>query len=67
MVDERIEILESILSDIRGKALIMKNNVEEKETDERIQDLYLLLKESFNNELFDDLKDNVVEHYENLF
>ena len=51
-MDKKLETLEKILKELNEKTAKMQNNKNDKATEERIVELYKLLKKAINNKLF---------------
>ena len=51
-MDKKSETLEKILKELNVKTARMQNNKGNKETEERIKELYKLLKKAMNNKIF---------------
>ena len=51
-MDKKLEILEKILKEVNDKTAKMQTNKSNKETEERIKELYKLLKKAMNNKIF---------------
>ena len=51
-MDKKLEILEKILKEVNDKTAKMQTNISNKETEERIKELYKLLKKAMNNKIF---------------
>ena len=53
---DKSEVLEKILKELNEKTAKMQNNKSDKATEERIKELYKLLKKSMNNKIFTVIK-----------
>ena len=51
-MDKKLETLEKILKELNEKTAKMQNNKNDKATEERIVELYKLLKKAINNKVF---------------
>ena len=51
-MDKKLEILEKILKELNVKTERMQNNKGNKETEERVEELYKTLKKAMNNKIF---------------
>ena len=51
-MDKKLEILEKILKELNKETAKMQNNKNDKATEERIEELYKLLKKAMNNKIF---------------
>ena len=55
-MDKKLEILEKILKELDKETTRMQNNKDDKTTEERIKELYKLLKKAVNNKIFTVIK-----------
>ena len=55
-MDKKLETLEKILKELNAKTAKMQNNKNDKATEERIVELYKLLKKSMNSKMFTVIK-----------
>ena len=53
---EKLDTLEKILKELNEKTTKMQNNKNDKATEERIKELYKLLKKAMNNKIFTVIK-----------
>ena len=51
-MDKKLETLEKLLKELNMKTSKMQNNRNDKATEERIEELYKLLKKAMNNKIF---------------
>ena len=51
-MDKKLETLEKILKELNEKTAKMQNNKNDKATEERIVELYKLLKKAMNSKIF---------------
>ena len=55
-MDKKLETLEKILKELEEKIVRIQNNKGDKATEERIEELYKLLKKAVNNKIFTVIK-----------
>ena len=55
-MDKKLETLEKILKELDKETTKMQNNKDDKTTEERIKELYKLLKKAVNNKIFTVIK-----------